>query len=66
MDNPLGTLNEFIQGMGALCEIWMLTYSSFKKQNLNDAEAMEHTKAFMSVMMHETMHGGSEKESNND
>ena len=42
---------EFIQGLGALTEIWLVTYTNFKKQNLSDAEAFAHTREFMKVMM---------------
>lgn len=42
---------EFIQGLGALTEIWMVTYNNFKKQNLSDAEAYAHTREFMKVIV---------------
>ena len=49
---------EFIQGLGALTEIWLLTYTNFKKQGLNDADAFTHTREFMKVMMATITNGG--------
>lgn len=42
---------QIIQGIGLMAETWTITYQSFKKQNMNDNEAIMHTKAFMSVML---------------
>lgn len=44
-------VNQLIQGIGVLTELWMITYQGFKQQGLNDNEAMAHTKAFMSVTL---------------
>lgn len=49
---------EFIQGLGALTEIWLLTYNNFKKLGLNDAEAFTHTKEFTKVLMATITNGG--------
>ena len=53
---------EFIQGLGALTEIWLITYNNFKKQGLNDSEAFTHTREFMKVMLATITNGGA----NND
>lgn len=44
-------INQLIQGIGMMTELYLITFSNFKKQNLNDEDAIKHTKAFMSVMM---------------
>ena len=62
MNNSESMLNELIKGSGMTTELWMITYGSFKKQKLSDEEAIEHTKAYMSVILHEMMASGKEKE----
>lgn len=42
---------QLIQGIGVMTELWLITYQSFKKQDLSDEIAVMHTKAFMSIMM---------------
>ena len=64
MDNSSNMLNELIKSMGIMSELWMIVYNSFKNMNLSDEEAMEHTKAYMSVITHEAM--SYEKEKPND
>lgn len=44
-------VQQLIQGIGLLTELYVITYQNFKKQNMSDLEAIKHTKAFMSVMM---------------
>ncbi len=44
-------INQIIQGVGVMTEMYTITYQSFKKQGLSDKEAIKHAKAFMSVMM---------------
>lgn len=39
-------LKEFLVGIGALTELWMITYNNFRKQGLSHSEALEHTGAF--------------------
>lgn len=43
-------LLELINGVGAMAELWTISYNSFKKQGFSDDDAITHTKAFMSVM----------------
>ena len=64
MDNSSNMLNELINSMGIMSELWMIIYSGFKNMNLSDEEAMKHTKEFMSLIMHEAMPSG--KENPND
>ena len=44
-------VNQIIQGLGAITEMWMIVYNNFKQQGLNDETALAHTKALMSVAM---------------
>lgn len=44
-------VNQIIQGIGVMTELWMITYNGFKSQGLTDDDAIGHTKAFMSIMM---------------
>lgn len=56
-------VNKLIQGIGAMTELWMITYQGFKRQGLNDEDAVMHTKAIMSIMMESFMEaGGNEQE----
>ena len=49
--NYLKHLNDLIQGMGTLTQIWTITYQSFREQKMSNEEAMIHTQALMSTMM---------------
>lgn len=40
-------LKEFLVGIGAMTELWMITYNSFKNQGLSHSDSLEHTGAFM-------------------
>lgn len=44
-------VNQIIQGIGVMTELWMITYNGFKSQGLTDDDAIGHTKAFMLIMM---------------
>ena len=44
-------VNQIVQGLGAITEMWMIVYSNFKQQGLNDELALAHTKALMSIAM---------------
>ena len=44
-------VNQLIQGIGVMAELWTITFKSFINQGLKVSEAMEHTKAFMSVII---------------
>lgn len=48
-------VNQLIQGIGVMAELWTITFKSFISQGLKVPEAMEHTKAFMSVIIENTM-----------
>ena len=48
-------VNQLILGIGAMAELWTITFKSFINQGLKVPEAMEHTKAFMSVIIENTM-----------
>lgn len=51
-------VNQLIQGIGAMTELWMITYQGFKRQGLNDEDSVMHTKAIMSIMMESFMEAG--------
>lgn len=53
-------LNQLIQGIGMMTELYLITYQNFKAQNLSDDDAVKHTKAFMSIMMESFMDGSGE------
>lgn len=44
-------VNNIIQGIGVMTELWTITYQSFRKQGLNEIEAVRHTKELMSIMV---------------
>lgn len=44
-------VNQIIQGIGTLTELWIITYSGFKRQGLSNDDAVIHTKALMSIMV---------------
>ena len=56
-------LKAFLVALGSLSEIWMFTYNNFKKQGLNEEDALKHTKAFMEVFASEMLNGSDDKES---
>lgn len=51
-------LNQFIQGIGMLTELHMITYQNFLAQKLTDEEALKHTKVFMASMLEVLMKSG--------
>ena len=61
MDNSSSLLNELIKSIGIMSELWMIAYNSFRNMKLSDEEAMKHTKAYMSAIIHEAMSSGKEK-----
>lgn len=44
-------LQSFITSLGAMCEIWTLTYKSFITQGMDKKEALTHTQSFMTSFM---------------
>lgn len=59
MNNDL--LNELIKGIGMMTELWLIMFQNFKAQKLSDDEAIQHTKAFMAVMMESFTRNNSEE-----
>ena len=41
----------FLNGVGAFVEMWIITFNCFKNNGFSDDEAMIHTKAAMSLLM---------------
>lgn len=52
-------VNQIIQGIGMMTELYMIAYQSFKKQGLSNEEAVIHTKALMSIMV-DSLYGNKE------
>lgn len=46
---------ELITAIGALSELWTVTYNNFIKQGYSKLDARVHTKDFMSALIHEIM-----------
>ena len=44
-------INQLIQGIGMMTELYMITYQNFKKQGVSDDDAIKHAKALIAVMM---------------
>ena len=44
-------IQQFIIGVGALTEMWMVSYRGFIQQGLEHNEALEHTREFMKVVL---------------
>lgn len=53
-------VNQLIQGIGMMTELWSITYQGFIKQGMSAEEAIMHTKALMSIMV-ESFYGGKEE-----
>ena len=59
MNNDM--VNQLIQGIGVMAELWTITFKSFTSQGCEESEAMEHTKAFMSVILTTSLSNGCKK-----
>ena len=44
-------LTELINGMGALTEMWLITYKLFIDQGLDKVEALDHTRALVQAIL---------------
>lgn len=53
-------VNELIRVIGTMSELWIITYQSFKNQDLNNEDALMHTKALMSIMV-ESFYGSGQE-----
>ena len=52
MDNNLNkALAELLVGIGAITEMWMVTYKAFLAQGMDKDEALQHTTAMTKLMM---------------
>ena len=43
-------VQEMINGIGLMTELWIIVYDSFTSHGMNDREAFAHTREFMSVI----------------
>lgn len=44
-------VKQILMGVGALSELWTVTYKNFLLQGFNHGEAIEHTSAFMQILI---------------
>ena len=44
-------IQEFIRGVGALTELWLITYNMFVQQGCDKASALLHTKGLVSTIL---------------
>ena len=44
-------INELINGLGMMTELYTIIYQNFKNQKMSDDDAIKHTKVFMAVMV---------------
>lgn len=44
-------VQQLILAVGALCELWTVTYKNFISQGLGHKEALEHTSEFMKMIV---------------
>ena len=54
-------LKSFIDNVGLLCEVWLLTYNKFISQGLNQKDALTHTQGFMTTFIDSMMNYGGGK-----
>lgn len=55
-------LEEFIKGMGALTEIWTVTYRGFLNQGYSVSDALIHTREFTAALMTSLMGQGKKED----
>lgn len=44
-------IKEFINGLGALTELWLMTYNLFIQQGCSHIMATKHTQAFIATIL---------------
>lgn len=44
-------VNQIVNSIGAMCELWGIVHENFVSQGMNEADALAHTKALMSIML---------------
>lgn len=50
-------VQEFIRGIGTMCEMWTIIYQSFLSQGMTDADALKHTQAFLTATLNSNITG---------
>ena len=55
-------LNDFVKSMGALTEMWTMTYQNFIKQGYSVENALTHTREFMAAFLIGIMSKGEQEE----
>ncbi len=59
-------VKQIIAGIGVLSELWTITYQGFKRQGMNDDDAIKHTKALMSIMVDSFFDGNTKEAKDGD
>ena len=44
-------LKDLFNAMGAVAEIWLIVYNSFRQNGMTEQSAIKHTQAFMTAFM---------------
>lgn len=44
-------LKKFLEGVGALTELWVVIYTNFRKQGVNHKEAIDFTKGMIDCVL---------------
>lgn len=47
-------VKELLVAVGALTELWVVTYNNFRNQGLKHSDALDHTGAFIKVLISQT------------
>lgn len=55
-------LNDFVKSMGALTEVWTVTYQGFLKQGYSVTDSLAHTREFMAAFLISIMSKGDQEE----
>lgn len=55
-------VQELINGIGLMSELWIITYNSFRSHGMNDGEAMTHTREFMGTVVDTVMRMGKQED----
>ena len=54
-------VQQLLTGIGALVELWGVIYKGFIGQGLDKREAIDHTAAFMKMIVESSMDGGTKE-----
>ena len=55
-------VQELINGIGLMTELWIIVYKSFVTHGMDDREALTHTKEFMSTIAGTVLKNGKQED----